>query len=286
MFSLFKASPRALVYAILVHVGLGLLVVLSLESTPDLRESGKKKVNIVNAVAVDESRVQEEIQRLKKLEQKKRDNQKSESDKLKKLTQQRKKEEQRIADLKKKRAEEEKKRKVEQEKAKKEAARLAKLKKEKAALEKKRKAEEKRLADLAAERKMEQERKQKAEEAAKQQAAEAALKAKLAEEDRQLKAAQTARLNSLREKYMISIRNKVRSKWIRPPGEKGNLSCKVGVQQIPGGEVVNVTVTSCDGSESFKRSVELAVYKASPLPIPAVTDLFERDIEFTFRSGE
>ncbi|MDH5613525.1 MAG: hypothetical protein OEY35_00675, partial [Gammaproteobacteria bacterium] len=122
MFSLFKASPRALVYAILVHVGLGLLVVLSLESTPDLRESGKKKVNIVNAVAVDESRVQEEIQRLKKLEQKKRDNQKSESDKLKKLTQQRKKEEQRIADLKKKRAEEEKKRKVEQEKAKKEAA--------------------------------------------------------------------------------------------------------------------------------------------------------------------
>lgn len=286
MFSILKTNPRALIYAILVHIGLGALVVLSLESTPDLRDSGQKKVNIVKAVAVDESKVQEEIKRLKNLEQKKQAKQKSESDRLKKLKQQRKKEEQRIADLKKKRATEEKKREASQASAKKEAARLAKLKKEKAALEKKRKAEEKKLADLATKRKIEQDRKRKEEAAAKQHAAEQALKEKLAEEDRQLKAAQAKRLKSLREKYMVSIRNKVRSKWIRPPSVKGSLSCKVGVQQIPGGEVVNVTVTSCNGSESFKRSVELAVYKASPLPTPPVADLFERDIEFTFRSGE
>lgn len=286
MFSIFKNNPRAFIFAILVHFGLGFLVVLSLDSRPDLRESGPKKVNIVKAVAVDESRVQAEIQRLKKLEQKKKNKQKAESDKLKKLKKQSKKEEQRIANLKKKRAVEEKKRKASQAKAKKEAARLAKLKKEKAALVKKRKAEEKKLADLAAKRKIEQERKRKEVAAAKQRAAEQALKEKLAEEDRQLKAAQAARLKSLREKYMVSIRNRVRSKWIRPPSVKGNLSCKVGVQQIPGGEVVNVTVTSCDGGESFRRSVELAVYKASPLPSPSVADLFERDIEFTFRSGE
>jgi len=101
-----------------------------------------------------------------------------------------------------------------------------------------------------------------------------------------LQAAQAARLKSLRDKYVLSIRNKVRSKWIRPPNVAGNASCKVGVQQIPGGEVINVTVTSCDGNDALKRSVELAVYKASPLPSPPVSELFDRDIEFTFIAGE
>ncbi|MDH5436341.1 MAG: cell envelope integrity protein TolA, partial [Gammaproteobacteria bacterium] len=238
MFSLFKTNPRAMIYAILLHVTLGLLVVLSLDSTPDLKDSGPKKVNIVQAVAVDESKVMEEVQRLKKLEQKKKANQNAEIDKLKKLKQESKKEQQRIADLKKKRAQEEVKRKASQEKAKKEAARLANLKKEKAALEKKRKTEEKKLADLATKRKMEQEQKLKAEADAKQRVAEQALKEKLAEEDRLLQAAQAARLKSLRSKYETAIRNRVRSKWIRPASLKGNLSCKVGVQQIPGGEVI------------------------------------------------
>ncbi|VAX00785.1 hypothetical protein MNBD_GAMMA19-1108, partial [hydrothermal vent metagenome] len=50
-----------------------------------------------------------------------------------------------------------------------------------------------------------------------------------------------------------------------------------------GGEVVNVTVTQCVGDDVFRRSVEAAVYKASPLPRPSDPALFERQILFNFK---
>ncbi len=55
------------------------------------------------------------------------------------------------------------------------------------------------------------------------------------------------------------------------------------MNQIPGGEVISVTVTQCTGDEVFRRSVEAAVYKASPLPRPSDSALFDRDIVFTFK---
>lgn len=281
MFKEIRKHPRALVYAILVHIALVAFLVLSLDWKTDLKPAGEK-VDIVKAVAIDEQQVQAEVDRLKKIEDQKR---KQEAERVNKLERKRKQEEQRIAELKKKRAAEEKRRKQEAEKAKQEAARLAKLKKEKAALEQKRKAEQKRLQELETRRKQEEELKRKAEEQAARAAAEAELKKKLAEEERQRQAVQTQRLNTLREKYMLAIQGKVRSKWLRPPGVS-KMSCLVKVQQVPGGEVVNVQVSQCNGTAAFTRSVELAVYKASPLPPPPSPEVFDRDIEFTFKSEE
>ena len=60
------------------------------------------------------------------------------------------------------------------------------------------------------------------------------------------------------------------------------MSCTVNVRQLPGGEVVSVSVTVCNGDESVRRSIEAAVYKASPLPNPEDPSLFERNLRFIF----
>ena len=50
------------------------------------------------------------------------------------------------------------------------------------------------------------------------------------------------------------------------------------------GDVLTVAVVRSSGNDLFDRSVENAVYKASPLPLPEEKDLFDyfRDIEFLF----
>ena len=153
---------------------------------------------------------------------------------------------------------------------------MERLKAEQVALEKKRIAEEKRLADAAAKRKMLDEKRRRDDEAA-------ARRAEFAAEQQRMDAANEKRLNSLRGRYIADIKNKVERNWIRPVSAKAGSSCKVAVSQIPGGEVVNVTVTQCIGDDIFLRSVEAAVYKASPLPRPSDPALFERQILFNFK---
>jgi colicin import membrane protein len=55
------------------------------------------------------------------------------------------------------------------------------------------------------------------------------------------------------------------------------------VTQIPGGDVVNVRVTECNGDAAVVRSIEAAVMRSSPLPGPPNPALFERNLRFEFR---
>jgi colicin import membrane protein len=59
----------------------------------------------------------------------------------------------------------------------------------------------------------------------------------------------------------------------------------VRVRLVAGGEVLQATVVQSSGNAAFDRSVENAVYKASPLPIPDDKALFDyfRELEFKFR---
>ncbi len=82
--------------------------------------------------------------------------------------------------------------------------------------------------------------------------------------------------------YIQAIRNKVEANWIRPPGAT-DVTCKVHVKQLPGGQVANVRVVSSCGGPALDRSVEQAIYKSDPLPSPPSGNLFQSDIEFTFR---
>jgi len=57
--------------------------------------------------------------------------------------------------------------------------------------------------------------------------------------------------------------------WTRPPLSPDRFRCSVKVDQRRNGEVLRVLVMRSCGTPSLDRSLELAVVKASPLPLPA-----------------
>lgn len=273
------ANPKAMALAILVHVVLLFVLVVSLEWS-SVPTPSQPKVDIVKAVTVDEKKIKAELDKIKKAEAKKKKQQKKDENRAKELEAKRKREEKRLAKLRQEREAEKKRQKKLQEKRAVEEKRLAREREEKQKelerLKAERLAEEKRLADAEAKRKADEEKKRREAEAA-------AMREAIAKEQAALEQERQKHLNSLRGQYIADIQNKVERNWIKPPTAKQGLSCQVEVNQIPGGEVINVRVTKCIGDEVFRRSVETAVRRASPLPTPSDPALFDRNIVFTFK---
>lgn len=306
--ALFKDHPSAFAYSVLVHAVLVALLSFSLDWT--LKPVGGPQPEVIQAVALDEQRVQQEVEKLKAAENKKQSEAERKlrelEEQARKAEEQRKAEQQQLADLKKQKEQEAKKQEAEKQ-------RLEKLKAEQAALAKKQEAEKKRLAEQeqkrkaeeAARKKAEEERKQaeaeakkkaeeekrkaeeakrKAEEEAKRKAAEAAMQKKLAEEQAALAAEQERRNQTVVDQYVLAIKDRVQRNWIQPPGSRAGLSCVVKVRLIPGGGVASVQIVQSSGDVAFDDSVEKAVYRADPLPLPPPEQgLFERFRELTFR---
>jgi colicin import membrane protein len=132
----------------------------------------------------------------------------------------------------------------------------------------KKKADEKRLA----------EEKQKAD----QQAAadrEADLKRSLDQELRQ----DAARSSGALASWQSQITARIQRAWLRPASARSGIECVLNVTQVPGGEVTNVRIGTCNGDQAVRESIEAAVYRASPLPPPPDPSLFERSLVITFR---
>lgn len=165
--------------------------------------------------------------------------------------------------------------------AREEAERLAREKAEReererqAELKRQREAEQKRLAEEAA-------RKKREEEARRQREAEALLLAQLEEEERRKEAASAG----LRDRYALLITQQIQRNWLRPPSARSGLVCQVSVTQLPSREVVDVRIGQCNGDAATVRSIEAAVYKASPLPAPPDPTLFERKLSITFKPDD
>jgi len=158
-------------------------------------------------------------------------------------------------------------------------------KKRRAAEEAKKKDEAKRRAEaerkkreaLAAQKRQEDERK-------KREAEQALRESLAAEEQARAESARAARAATEAEQYKAQIIQKVERNWNKPVDSKG-LECVLKVRVVPGGEVVAVKVVQSSGNAMFDDSVQKAVWKATPLPLPPDPALFEylREIEFTFR---
>ena len=270
-----KDHPKVMWISIALHVVL--LAVLSISLThnaPNL--PSQPTVNTVQAVVVDSARVNTELKKLKQIELNKLKKEESRKNKLekdvKKARDARKKEEKRLADLKKKQKQRDK---VEKEKKKKLAVERKKKEQELADLEKKRKAEQEKLSAIENKRKQE-------EDAARRKVEQAELQRQLLEEERK-QASLNTRLQNLRAQYIKSIEQKVARNWLPPVKMRTGWSCEVSVRQNPLGEVISVKMLNCSGSGAFKSTVERAVSKASPLPLPPDPQVFEANLQFTFR---
>ena len=90
--------------------------------------------------------------------------------------------------------------------------------------------------------------------------------------------------NSLLGRYSLAIQSAVLQNWLRPDSAQPGIRCTLRIVQIPGGEVIQVSVTSpCKVDDLTRRSIEAAVLKAQPLPYRGYESVFQRDIKFNFR---
>ena len=293
-----KNNPWALALVIAVHIVLIVLLSINLASDEKPPMPAAQKHKIIDAVVVDAAKYDEREKQKKLAAQKKIDDKKAaekkrkqEIENKKKVEKQRlaekKKQEQKLAVEKKKAAEKQKA--AEKEKAlalakKKEAEKKEKerLAQEKAAKEKKeRELKEKQRLEAEKKRKEEEERQRRAEEKAEFERA--LLEEERREEEARVQAARAARLQTQLQQYMMQIDQAVENNWLRPATSSEEQSCEVIVTQTMSGDVIDVQLQSCSSDNAFQRSVERAVRKASPLPLPPDPELFDRKIQFTFK---
>jgi len=269
---------KAFLLALMVHAVLVALLVIGFRwQTAPLAPPSTEK--IVQAKALNEPEVNQQIERLKKQEERQR---RAQAEKQRREDAAKKKVEAA------KQAEAEKKRKAEEKKALDAKRKPEEDQKRKAEAERKRKAEDQqKLADAkkAKQRKLEDEKRRADDERA--------LKEQLAadEQARQQQRRHAEKIEQAKseiDKYKAMIRQKVERNWARPPGAEKSLECLVQVRLIQSGEVIQAKVVRSSGNPLFDRSVENAIYKASPLPLPDDKDLFSefRELDFQCRPEE
>jgi colicin import membrane protein len=66
--------------------------------------------------------------------------------------------------------------------------------------------------------------------------------------------------------YIARLVNAIRSQARYPASSPGNPVVTMRIEQLPNGEVTNVTVTKASGVQAFDEAVERAIRAASPLP--------------------
>lgn len=299
LFQEIKKHPWVLLIVIACHLGLAVLLGINLINTVPEASTAKHE-KIINAVVINTDKFyqrekkkkqaqeikkqQQTLKRKREAEKKKQQLEKKKQIKLKK--EKIKKEKLRQKKLKKQKIIKEKAR---QQKIMVEKQRQQKIKKEQERLQQKKMADEKKRMQaeklkkqkLEAAAKRKEEEKRRAEEKAEfEQALQAEEKQR---EDERLQAERAARLQSLRAQYVKLIAQKVENNWLRPPDSKKGQSCDVVVTQTITGDVIDVHLKSCNADNAFQRSVERAVQKASPLPMPPAPEVFDRKIFFTFK---
>ena len=265
-------------------------VVLAVALTVGLNPSGSRRATLpieqvtLEAMVVDESLIQQELERLEQLEQ---------AEVLRQQQAERQAREQ--AEVARRQLEEEQQRleaarQERNEEARQEQLRLSDLQRQRDEAERERIEEEARLERLrqeeeqrlAQEREAEVERQRQEAAAARQRAEmEDELQRALAFEDERRQAEEAGLL----DEYIRLIENRIQQNWISPVSSHVGLECVVNVTQIPSGDVVDVSVGRCNGDEAVVRSIETAVLRSSPLPRPPISSLFERNLEVVFNPG-
>lgn len=87
------------------------------------------------------------------------------------------------------------------------------------------------------------------------------------------------------DKYKQMIVQSISRKWVIPDADDSDLACQLLVHVGPGGIVLSVDILTESGNETLDRSARNAIMKASPLPVPQDSELFDnfRALRLTFR---
>lgn len=161
-----------------------------------------------------------------------------------------------------------------------------KVEKEKAEKEKRKREELQRLAEVKRKVEAEQQRQtrdqmaKEEEERQTKQDREAALKTFQTEQA----ATQAAAQDRLVKDYIEKIRAQIRRNVMVPPDIQGNPQAVYKVVLLPGGYVLSAKLEKSSGVPAYDDSIERAINKAQPLPLPPDPALFPRfrelDLQF------
>jgi colicin import membrane protein len=143
---------------------------------------------------------------------------------------------------------------------------LKQIRKKRIEVEKRRKKEEQTLKELAAKTNKEQQ----------QTAVVEDIGSKKGQSD-------ADKLNKLMTLYQLAVISSVERQWNKPVSANKNLLCHVKVRQIPGGGVIDATISSpCNANSIVKKSIIAAIKKADPLPYKGFEKVFSRTATFIF----
>jgi len=92
------------------------------------------------------------------------------------------------------------------------------------------------------------------------------------------------KINQLMTQYQLAVISSVERQWNKPTSANNNLLCYVKVRQIPGGGVIDATIsTPCNANSIVRKSIIAAIQKADPLPYKGFEKVFSRTATFIFQ---
>lgn len=111
---------------------------------------------------------------------------------------------------------------------------------------------------------------------AEQQQREQAERAQMLSELAHVKAQHAVREKALMEKYKARVLQAIASQWIFPPNVDKQLSSRWQIRLGPGGVVLDAKLLASSQDPLLDRSAKVAIFKASPLPVPQDRELFAK----------
>jgi colicin import membrane protein len=109
-----------------------------------------------------------------------------------------------------------------------------------------------------------------------------AIKAQAAREAKQRQAAQAAANRGLLDQYRAKIVRAIQMNW-HPLQQDAQRSCQFLVYLAPGGKVTGVELVKTSGDTALDQSARLAIFKASPLPVPHEAAVFDEFRQFRIK---
>lgn len=114
------------------------------------------------------------------------------------------------------------------------------------------------------------------------------MQQQLASEQKQLAAEQAKQMQGIVDRYRAQILNAIGQYWLVPSDANKNLSAIYLIHLAPGGVVISVNLLKSSGNSALDQSARVAIFKASPLPVPKNPTIFDnfRELRLTVSPKE
>lgn len=281
-----KDGKSALTKSVILHVILIAFLLISMELDPHsdmvAQPQLQPDVDIVQAVAVDESRLQEQVQHL---EQQREAERRAEEERVAELErraqeaeQRREREQQAATQAQREREQRERESQQAAEEAERERQEAERLRQQRE--EEERRAEAERQRREEERRQQEEERRRQEEEARRRAEREQQIEERLAAEREERARAHQQRVMTEVERYQALIRQTIQRNWIVDPSMAGK-SCQLRITLARDGFVTDVRIG--EGDRAVCESARAAVMRAGSLPMSDDPDVYSELRDITLR---